>query len=655
MHTLLFVEGSAQLAADLGAVLPVGEHHIHTLLSRGQLAPALRANRQATALVSASRLPESLAALRSARREGWTGALLLAAENAEQSRRFGDLALELGATVLDRQETAADLLATRLNALAVRPGPRLDAGVAADMEDVLAELRAEYAAALPGQLIELRTTLALAATDPAPAPYVTRLEAMAHRIGGTTGSYGFRALSLAMLRFETLARMTDTPFSERLPELQATLHAAELALADLPAFAPPRPPTPAALLLVGLPGPAGAPLREAAQRLLIPVADAADWGEAARVRAERDVLAVITGIAAAPATAAGLPVDTDLAPLPLGIVGDETNTEQRLAAVASGASVFIGHGESAATCEDAIRRLLSPAPDTARVLLVEDDDHFAAFVSAVLRGVGVQVHVMQTSDDLLTRLDTVRPDLLMLDHVLASATGLELGQAIRLGTRWRHLPILLVTASVDETLEMQAFNAGFDDFIQKPIPADELVGRVLGRLRRARELEAGRELDALTGLLLRRAFVERTNGLFAAASRHGLACSVAILDLDRFKLINDHHGHAAGDQVLARLGRVLRGRFRPEDVRGRWGGEEFVLAFSGCPLAAAGTIVDELRAEFSQSAPPEPDGTRLNATFTAGIAQLGPDGTTLDALLAAADRRLYLGKAAGRNRVVLRG
>jgi diguanylate cyclase (GGDEF)-like protein len=127
--------------------------------------------------------------------------------------------------------------------------------------------------------------------------------------------------------------------------------------------------------------------------------------------------------------------------------------------------------------------------------------------------------------------------------------------------------------------------------------------------------------------------------------------SLALLDIDHFKRVNDSQGHLAGDQVLATLGRLLLDRFRREDLRARWGGEEFVLAFPGEPAAQVKGVLERVLAEF-RTLEFEGSAGRFSCSFTSGVASFPADGKSTDALLKVADQRLYAGKKAGRSRVV---
>ena len=190
-----------------------------------------------------------------------------------------------------------------------------------------------------------------------------------------------------------------------------------------------------------------------------------------------------------------------------------------------------------------------------------------------------------------------------------------------------------------------------------------LVDATLLALALAYQLRVGQEerlraerlaqLDPLTGLNNRRAFYDKTRALWAHAIRHGHATSVMLLDIDRFKQINDVHGHAHGDEVLKVLANILRHSVRQGDVLARWGGEEFIVFLPETSQDDAAALAERLRAEFAETLiPHEAGATAVTASF--GIAQKADAHLTLDALIAAADECLYQSKQQGRNRVTIR-
>jgi diguanylate cyclase (GGDEF)-like protein len=158
--------------------------------------------------------------------------------------------------------------------------------------------------------------------------------------------------------------------------------------------------------------------------------------------------------------------------------------------------------------------------------------------------------------------------------------------------------------------------------------------------------------DGLTGALNRRNLDERLAVEIASAARRGAPLSVVLFDLDHFKQVNDTHGHLAGDAVLKRAVKLATAAARPDDVVGRYGGEEFVIIARGAPLAEAAELAERLRAAIADAEVPYGDvALRVTASFgVASLACVGP-GADPAGLFACADARLYAAKAAGRDRV----
>jgi diguanylate cyclase len=164
-----------------------------------------------------------------------------------------------------------------------------------------------------------------------------------------------------------------------------------------------------------------------------------------------------------------------------------------------------------------------------------------------------------------------------------------------------------------------------------------------------KRIEELAELDELTGSFNRRCIMRMLDEEIARASRSGAPCSIALIDLDHFKRINDTHGHPMGDEVLRTFAITMFANIRSADRFGRYGGEEFLLLLPDMPNDGAAHALDRLRAiiadlDWSAFSP------GMKVTLSAGVATLKPNETT-DSLLARTDRALYAAKAQGRNRI----
>jgi len=340
--------------------------------------------------------------------------------------------------------------------------------------------------------------------------------------------------------------------------------------------------------------------------------------------------------------------------VPIAFFWEGGDIERRVAATNAGASLFLPKPVDAYAFGSAVEQMLAlSTEEPMRVLVVDDDPDFAETVRAVLQRVGIDVQTTHEATHLVEILDEERPDLVLLDAMLPGLSGWDAMRVVRAIPEWRDLPILFVTGRTDLESRVAAFEGGADDYLGKPLVADELLARVRVRLDRRRLLREMTERDPLTRCLSRRALLDALASRLSEARRHARLLSVALLDVDRFKRVNDTYGHLVGDNVLMALGRLLSDRFRREDLRGRWGGEEFIVVFPNDAAITSGAVLTRVLDEFRRLPFRSERGERFFVTFSAGVSNFPADGGTVDALIRAADERLYQAKRGGRGHVVL--
>jgi diguanylate cyclase (GGDEF)-like protein len=340
--------------------------------------------------------------------------------------------------------------------------------------------------------------------------------------------------------------------------------------------------------------------------------------------------------------------------LPVAVLSELGDVEHRVSAVHAGASLFLRKPIDPYAFGAALDQMLAlGGAERMRILIVDDDLDFATSVAAVLEPDATVVRTLPDATNLIEALDETRPDLVLLDAMLPGVSGWDAVRVVRTTPEWRDLPVLLVTGRTDLDARVAAFEAGADDYIAKPLVPEELLARVRVRLLRRRLLREMTERDPLTHLLSRRALLDSFASRVSEARRHSGVLSLALLDLDRFKQVNDTYGHLVGDQVLMRLGGLLNERFRLEDLRGRWGGEEFALVFPNVRPAAAVAVLSRVLEEFRQLPFRGERAERFFVTFSAGISSFPEDGTSVHALLRVADQRLYDAKRAGRGHIAV--
>jgi diguanylate cyclase (GGDEF)-like protein len=287
-----------------------------------------------------------------------------------------------------------------------------------------------------------------------------------------------------------------------------------------------------------------------------------------------------------------------------------------------------------------------------RILVVDDTRTTRKVLARMLSIQQYAVVEAGSGQEALAILEN-NPDvqLVVSDYYMPDMDGFELARRIR-----RQRPdvrVLGISSSTDRQTSAGFLKAGAHDFVSRPFVLEELQCRiasnveVLDQLRQLQDLAAR---DFLTGLFNRRHFFARGRQLVCEAREMGLPISVAILDIDHFKRLNDRHGHDGGDRALTAVARTLSVMAeRGFNLLARIGGEEFAIIFPGADLAEAGRLCSDIRAAIAGT-PFVVNGESLPLTVSIGVAALAPDAL-LETCLGQADEALYAAKQDGRNRV----
>ncbi|MDH4346183.1 MAG: response regulator [Thermoleophilia bacterium] len=334
------------------------------------------------------------------------------------------------------------------------------------------------------------------------------------------------------------------------------------------------------------------------------------------------------------------------ASLPALALARDASFTDRLRVARLGARGFLARDLSADVIVAAVADVARGDPAAgATVLVVDDDDVARDLVGEVLRGDGLLVVEVAEAATVWQRLEDVRPDVVLLDVTMPEVDGIDICRVIRGDARWNSIPVLILTAHTDAETIRAAFAAGADDYVAKPVVAPELQARVRAHVQRSQLVRAEAGTDSLTGLTSRRRAEQALSDLMRLAGRHGQPLSLALVDIDGLKRINDRYGRAAGDAALRRVGTLILASLRQEDVVARWGGDELAIGMFGTPSGDAvervAELIEELREAEHRAIPSEAPAV----SFSAGVAQFPDDGADLEALLRAADRALYAAKA----------
>ncbi|MGM0517933.1 MAG: diguanylate cyclase [Pseudomonadota bacterium] len=245
------------------------------------------------------------------------------------------------------------------------------------------------------------------------------------------------------------------------------------------------------------------------------------------------------------------------------------------------------------------------------------------------------------------------PDVILLDLYMPEMDGVDLARIFREHPQLTDVPILFMSSEDRDRYRFEAKLQGGDDFLNKSISSDDLIRMVRYRAQRYRQARAERITDSLTGLMNHRAIKGLVESELERATRQEQPLSVAMVDIDHFKQINDTWGHPSGDRIIRGLSTLLNTRLRKYDGVGRYGGEEFMIVLPATAPEDAVHLIDRLRVFFADQSFETEDGQSISCHFSAGVASY-PAFITTQELINAADEALYTAKQAGRNRVELR-
>ena len=294
------------------------------------------------------------------------------------------------------------------------------------------------------------------------------------------------------------------------------------------------------------------------------------------------------------------------------------------------------------------------------VVVAHTDARARDELAAPLRESGYGVAEAADFEQALRACRALEPDVALVSERIASPIGGSLLDELKADREMFTTAVVLVTPeTMPVAVARELLDRGAEDVLVEPVSPVEVLARVRSAARTKRlqeELVAqGRRLetmlheDALTGLFNRRYVLTRLGGLISGARRHGRPLSIAMIDIDHFKRLNDDHGHDAGDTVLVEITTALRDRLRAEDELGRLGGEEFLALLPDTDSRAAAAVAEDLRAS-AQAVRARHRGQSLSATISIGWATWDGEESP-DELVRRADVALFEAKTAGRNAV----
>ena len=311
-----------------------------------------------------------------------------------------------------------------------------------------------------------------------------------------------------------------------------------------------------------------------------------------------------------------------------------------------------------------------------RILVADDDKAVAMFLQKILTDCGHTVAIAANGKEALRLTLEINPQVIISDWVMPEMDGIAFCKSLRSTREGRRIYFLILTALEKEEQLVEAFEAGVDDYVVKPfsekvlkarlragqrvIQLQEELGREKEEVRRVaselavtnRRLQRLALTDSLTLLPNRRYGMDRMEQEWAVSKRNGRPLSCMLIDLDRFKQINDSYGHDAGDLALQQAATVLKEFSRTQDLISRVGGEEFLVICPDTNMKAAAQYAERIRKSF-EAASFKAGTESCNMTVSIGVAERDHAMDHFSKLLKVADQALYQAKQKGRNKVVM--
>jgi len=296
-------------------------------------------------------------------------------------------------------------------------------------------------------------------------------------------------------------------------------------------------------------------------------------------------------------------------------------------------------------------------------MVVDDNPVAVKLLKAMLDGVGYRVVQADSGHRTLEVLETLLPDLILLDIDMPGMSGLETCRIVKAHPRTADIPVIFVTGRDDKNDVVAGFAAGGQDYIVKPSTREELLARVRTHLtlcKSQQALKASRAryrelsfLDDLTGLY-------NTRYLYQTLQAHlddypARPVTVAFIDIDKFKQVVDAHGHLNGSRAIAELAVVIKSLLPAGSYGVSYGGDEFVLVFVDHDSQAGALLAERIRGAIAKKRFLAMQGLAVHLTVSCGVASYPDDARTLVGLLGDADHALFEAKRRGKNMVVAFG
>ena len=290
-------------------------------------------------------------------------------------------------------------------------------------------------------------------------------------------------------------------------------------------------------------------------------------------------------------------------------------------------------------------------------LLIVDDESSNLKVLVHILSDEYIIYTAESGESAVEKVRDICPDLILLDIVLPGMDGYETISKIREIEELQKTPVIIITGLDSQEDEEKGLSNDAADYITKPFSDSVVKLRVRNQIQIVNQLRSTESLslmDQLTNIPNRRSSDARLSVEWKQAIREQTPISILMMDLDKFKILNDTYGHQQGDLVLKKIADILKLSLkRPADFTARWGGEEFVVLLPNTPIEGAMEVAENIRHNIENTQIEFPDGVVVSITISIGVnTQIPTKDCSIITFLSDADKALYRAKDAGRNKVI---
>lgn len=335
------------------------------------------------------------------------------------------------------------------------------------------------------------------------------------------------------------------------------------------------------------------------------------------------------------------------------VISRRDDVDTRLGAARFGAEAFFATPINAHNFSSTLDVILETrGNDYCRVLLIDSNSQRISYIEKVFINENIKCRVISKVEQITDELVNFKPDLILIAHKLGSENSADAARMVRLHETYFNTPIIFLLDEESSQLRLEALRSGADDCISGTEYEQEIFSILKERIMRFRRANHMIIMDSLTGTLNRDAFFDRANEEISLAIRRNETICLGMIDVDRFKQINDKNGHVVGDYVLRHISDYLNNRLRRSDVVGRYAGDEFLVFLPDTDLDSAYLVLDMIRKNLiAQSI--SVNNIEVRVSISLGLVATRPtEPMNVETLIVEADKKLYEAKIAGRNTLI---